>query len=214
MFIKYSTYQIPPKKSRGKGSQRKKIADTPVKEVEVSEESEPEPSRKKTSSKRRVKKKVTLSADDNIIFDNPDAALELAKSISQTEAKEAEAARKVYATHVRIVTESAKKKSGGRSSKSVVIQDTPSAPKSKPATSKTKLKGAPSLTLEEQEVANMMQALKESKKSDKRQLGTRGLHKGTSTIPWVPDESTVVSTTSSKGIGAKPEVPNEEKDIT
>nr|GFB00600.1 hypothetical protein [Tanacetum cinerariifolium] len=41
MFIKYSTNQILPNKSRGKA-------------------------KKKTSSKRRVKKKVTLSADDNI----------------------------------------------------------------------------------------------------------------------------------------------------
>ncbi|GJR60851.1 hypothetical protein Tco_1503013 [Tanacetum coccineum] len=53
------------------------------------EESEPEPelTRKKTTSKRRVKNKVTLSADDNIISDDPNAALELAKSISQTEAE-------------------------------------------------------------------------------------------------------------------------------
>ncbi|GJW27219.1 retrovirus-related pol polyprotein from transposon TNT 1-94 [Tanacetum coccineum] len=64
MFIKYSTNQIPPKKSRGKGS------------------------------KRRIKKKVTLSVDENIIFNDLDAALELAKSISQTEAEEVEAARK------------------------------------------------------------------------------------------------------------------------
>ncbi|GKG55898.1 hypothetical protein Tco_0574792, partial [Tanacetum coccineum] len=87
------------------------------------------------------------------IYDDPVAALELAKSTSQTEAEEAEAARKVHATHARILTESisesAKKKSSGRSSKSVVNQDTPSAPKSKPTTSKTKLKGAPSLTLAE-----------------------------------------------------------------
>ncbi|GKG22305.1 hypothetical protein Tco_0387608, partial [Tanacetum coccineum] len=133
-----------------------------------SEESEPKPElvKKKTSSKRRVKKKVILSADDNIIFDDPDAALELAKSISQTKDEEAEAARKVHATHARIMTESisesAKKKSGGRSSKSVVIQDTPSSQKLKPATSISKLKGAPSLTPEEQEVADIMQALKES----------------------------------------------------
>nr|GEU59257.1 hypothetical protein [Tanacetum cinerariifolium] len=105
---------------------------------------EPKPAKKKTSSKRRVKKKVTLSADDNIISDDPDAALELAKSIIQTKAKEAEAARKVHATHARIVTESVpkstEKKYGGRSYKSVVIQDTLSTPKSKPTTSKTKLK--------------------------------------------------------------------------
>nr|GFA08684.1 hypothetical protein [Tanacetum cinerariifolium] len=66
----------------------------------------------------------------------------------QTEAKEVEAARKVHATHARIVTEfvseSNKKKSSGISSKSVVIQDTPSAPNSKTATSKTKLKGTSS----------------------------------------------------------------------
>nr|GEU91716.1 hypothetical protein [Tanacetum cinerariifolium] len=119
MFIKYLTNQIPLKKSRGKA-------------------------KKKTYNKRKVKKKVTLSAHDNIIFDDPNAALELAKSISQTEAEEAEAAKKVHATHTRIVTasvpESAKKKSSGRSSKSVVIQDNLSAPKLKPATSKTKLK--------------------------------------------------------------------------
>ncbi|GJX40691.1 hypothetical protein Tco_0255681 [Tanacetum coccineum] len=95
MFIKYSTNQIPPKKSIGKGLK--------------------------------------------------DAALELAKSISQTKAKEAEATRKVHAIHARILTEvalkSTKKKSNGRSSKSVVIQDTPSTPKLKTATLKTKLQG-------------------------------------------------------------------------
>ncbi|GKA14095.1 hypothetical protein Tco_0693741 [Tanacetum coccineum] len=114
-----------------------------------------EPAKKKTSGKRRVKNKVTLSADDNIIYDDPDATLELAKSISKTEAEEEDAARKVHATHARIVTESvpepAKKKSGGRSSKSVVIEDT--------------LK---------QEATDIMQALKESKKTSRRQLGTRG----------------------------------------
>ncbi|GJT60290.1 reverse transcriptase domain-containing protein [Tanacetum coccineum] len=47
MFIKYSTNQIPPKNSRGKD-------------------------KKKTASRRVVKKKVTLSADDNIITDGPD----------------------------------------------------------------------------------------------------------------------------------------------
>ncbi|GKC93669.1 hypothetical protein Tco_1159111, partial [Tanacetum coccineum] len=86
MFIKYSTGQIPPKKNRGKGSQGKKIADTHVADVVVAKESDPEPARKKTStpssSKRRVKKKVTLSADDNIISNDPNAALELGKVTS------------------------------------------------------------------------------------------------------------------------------------
>ncbi|GJT45676.1 hypothetical protein Tco_0954391 [Tanacetum coccineum] len=150
MFIKYSAGQIRPKKSNGKGSQGKKTADDSQETVDVSKESEPEPKsvKRKTSSKRRVKKKVALSANDNIISDDPDAALELAKSISKSEAEEAKVAKRVHATHTMIVTEYvheyAKNKSGGRSSKSVVIQDTPSAPKSKPATSKTKLKGTSS----------------------------------------------------------------------
>ncbi|GKA94039.1 hypothetical protein Tco_0816025, partial [Tanacetum coccineum] len=109
MFIKYSTGLIPPKKSRGKGSQRKKTADDSQETVDVSEESEPEPEpepvKRKIASRRVVKKKVTFFAYDNIIFDDPDAALELGKSMSLTEAKEAEAARKVHATHARIVTQ-------------------------------------------------------------------------------------------------------------
>nr|GEW09705.1 hypothetical protein [Tanacetum cinerariifolium] len=35
MFLKYSIGEIPPKKSRGKGSQRKKTADTPVVDIDV-----------------------------------------------------------------------------------------------------------------------------------------------------------------------------------
>ncbi|GKE86929.1 hypothetical protein Tco_1560671, partial [Tanacetum coccineum] len=88
----------------------KKTADDSLETVDVSEESEPEPEpepiKRKISSRRVVKKKVTFFAADNIIFDDLDAALELGKSISLTKAKEAEAARKVHATHARIVTES------------------------------------------------------------------------------------------------------------
>nr|GEU35955.1 hypothetical protein [Tanacetum cinerariifolium] len=62
MFIKYSTGRIHPNKSRVK---------------------------RKTASRRVVKKKVTISATDNIILD-PYVALELGKSISITEAKEEE----------------------------------------------------------------------------------------------------------------------------
>ncbi|GJR20911.1 hypothetical protein Tco_0969438 [Tanacetum coccineum] len=170
----------------------------------VSKESEHEPEhvRKKTSSKRRVKKKVTLSTDDNIISDDPDAALELAKSISKTEAEEAEAARKVHATHAMIVTEHVPESVRRRKSGKVTVDPS------------KKVKGVPSLTLEEQEAADIMQALKESKKISKRQLGTRGLNEGTGSKPRVLDESTAVSATSSKGTGIKPGVPDEEKDIT
>ncbi|GJQ91957.1 hypothetical protein Tco_0003096 [Tanacetum coccineum] len=157
MFIKYSTNQIPPKKSRGKGSKGKK-----------------EESRRK------------LSADDNIISDDPNVALELLSLSAKLKLK--------------------KQKQQGKSSKSVVLQDTPGTPKSKPATSKIKLKGAPSLTPVEQEAADTMKALKESKKTSKRQPDTGGSNEGTGSKPGVPNESTIVSTTSSEGTGAKPRV--------
>ncbi|GJZ81704.1 hypothetical protein Tco_0646698 [Tanacetum coccineum] len=163
MFIKYLTHQIPPKKSKGKGSKGRKIVDDSQETVDVSEESKPEP--------------------------------ELAKKKSSTE--EAEAERKVHTIHARIVTEfvpeSAKNKSSGKSSKSVVIKDTPSTPKSKPATSKTKLKGAPSLTLQEQEAANIMQALKESKKIRRRQPGTGGSNEGTGSKPGGDEQDSELS---------------------
>ncbi|GKD89074.1 hypothetical protein Tco_1364581, partial [Tanacetum coccineum] len=81
--------------------------------------------------------------------------------------------------HARIMTESAKKKSGGR----------------------------------KQEVANIIQAFKESKKTSRRQPGTEGSNEGTGSKPGVPDESIVVSATSSERTGAKPGVPDEDKDI-
>ncbi|GKE69564.1 hypothetical protein Tco_1527636 [Tanacetum coccineum] len=87
MYIKYSTGLIPPKKRRGKGSQGKKTADTPESAVDVFKESDSEPARKQTGSKRVIKKKVSISADDNIIPE-PGVSLELGKSISLTEAVE------------------------------------------------------------------------------------------------------------------------------
>nr|GEZ43118.1 hypothetical protein [Tanacetum cinerariifolium] len=157
MFIKYSTNQIRPKKSRGKGSQAKKGADTVVEEVDVFDESEPEPvsAKKKLASKRRVKKKVTLSAEDDIISNDPDASLVLAKSISQTKAEEAEVAKKVHATHARIVTEPIPNPASRR----ISSKGTTNSPK--------KLKAIPSLTPVEQEAANVMKDLKESKSPTK-----------------------------------------------
>ncbi|GJZ62304.1 hypothetical protein Tco_0618441 [Tanacetum coccineum] len=107
-YLHYHTIKddgiIPPKKIRGKGLQGKKTVDVSQETVDVSEESEPEPPKKRTASRRVVKKKVIISADDNFIPD-PDVALELGKSMSITEAEEEEATRQVHATHARIVTE-------------------------------------------------------------------------------------------------------------
>ncbi|GKG33204.1 hypothetical protein Tco_0430714, partial [Tanacetum coccineum] len=59
-----------------------------------------------------------------------------------------------------------------------------------------KLKSVLSLTPKEQEAAEIMKTLKESRKSSRRQPGTRGLNEGTSSKSRVPIESTVVSATS------------------
>ncbi|GJY57661.1 hypothetical protein Tco_0457553 [Tanacetum coccineum] len=106
--------------------------------------------------------------------------------------------------------EPAKKKTVSRRLRGVVIRDTPSALKPKLATSKIKLKGISSFTPEEQEVVDTMQALKERKKTNRRQLGTRGSSEGTGRIPGVPDESTFISTTSHEG--TRPENESEHSD--
>nr|GEW17260.1 hypothetical protein [Tanacetum cinerariifolium] len=202
MLIKYFTHQIPPKKSKRKESQGKKTVDTSIEEVDVSEEYEPEPAKKRTASKRRVKKKVTIYVEDNIISNYPNTALELGKSISQTKVEGAEAAKKVHATYAKIMTEPVPEFASRRNSR----KETSDSPK--------KLKGVPSLTLAEQEVVDITQALKESKKCSRRKLGTGCSNEGTSSIPGVLDESTVISSTSSERTGVKPGVPDEEKNIT
>nr|GFA07017.1 hypothetical protein [Tanacetum cinerariifolium] len=157
-----------PDSPRAKGLQRKKTADDSQEIVDVSKESEPEPVKRKTASRRVVKKKVTISADDNIISNDPDVALELGKSISKTKAEEAEAAS------------------------SRMFQ----------------------LLLQMNKKLMILCKLSKKVKRPARDSQYRGSSEGTSTIPEVLDESTVVSATSSEGTGTKPGVLDEEKDIT
>nr|GFB03068.1 hypothetical protein [Tanacetum cinerariifolium] len=82
-----------------------------------------------------------------MISDDPDTALELDKSISQTKAEEVEATRQVHATHAKIVTESVLEPTKRRKSS----KGTSNPPK--------KLKGVPSLTPKEQQATDIMQAL-------------------------------------------------------
>ncbi|GJR91135.1 hypothetical protein Tco_0215146 [Tanacetum coccineum] len=149
MFIKYSTRLIPPKKSRGKGSQRKKNADTPEATVDVSEESDSEPAKKGTANRRVIKKTVSIYADDNIIPE-PDVSLELGKSISLTKAAEEEAARQVHATHERIMIESNPEHARRRPS-GIAFRDTSIVSK-KDVSGLFRAKGVQTLTLEEQSV--------------------------------------------------------------
>ncbi|GJR91470.1 integrase, catalytic region, zinc finger, CCHC-type containing protein [Tanacetum coccineum] len=185
------------------------IADTAKATIDVSEESNLKPARKLTASRRVVKKKVTISATDNIIPD-PDVALELGKSLSLAEVVEEEATRQVHATHAMIVTESILEPARRRPS-GIAFRDTSRVSKKVSSDPSQKLKGVQSLTPREQEAADTMQALKESKKTSRRQPGTRGLNEGTGRKPEVLGESTVVSATLSKGNSTKPGVLDEEK---
>ncbi|GJY80577.1 hypothetical protein Tco_0493328 [Tanacetum coccineum] len=145
-FILYSTGQIPPKKSRGKGSQGKKSADPTEESVDMSDESKSKPLIRRKTSSRRVKKKATISVDDNIVPE-PDITLELGKYISLTEAEEEAVARQVHATHARIVSESVPEPARRRWSDIAISETT------------QKLKGVQTLTPVEQEAADIMKAL-------------------------------------------------------
>ncbi|GKC51301.1 hypothetical protein Tco_1074046 [Tanacetum coccineum] len=203
-FLKYSIGQIPPKNSRGKGSQGKKTGDESQETIDVSEESDSEPARKKTASRRVIKKKVTISADDNIIPD-PDVALKLGKSISLTEAAEEEASRQVHATHARIVTESVPKPARRRPS-GIAFRDTFSVTKKVSPYPSEKIKGVQTLTPKEQLAADTIQALKE--------IIPATSSEETGTQPGVPDEEKV--TTEANVVldwGSKEESEYTEEDI-
>nr|GEU72058.1 hypothetical protein [Tanacetum cinerariifolium] len=92
-------------------------------------------------ARKRIKahmKETSLTANDNIISNNPDTALELAKSISRTEAEEQEAARLVHETHKRLVIV---QPTGRRRYIGVTIKDTPTTTKKKTPDQPLKLKG-------------------------------------------------------------------------
>nr|GEX09559.1 hypothetical protein [Tanacetum cinerariifolium] len=76
----------------------------------------------------------------------------------------------------------------GRRPRGVIIQDTP-----------------------KQEALDTMQAIKNNRKTSRRHPTNGGSSKGTGSIPGVPDESTVIFSTSHEGTGVKPWVPDEGK---
>ncbi|GJV90413.1 hypothetical protein Tco_1538226 [Tanacetum coccineum] len=121
-------------------------------------------------------------------------------------------------TPVKLVLEFFNLKSSGdylyptqRRQSGIAFRDSFIVSKKRSSDSSKKLKGIQTLTPAEQEAADIMKALKESKKMSKRQPGTGGSNEGTGNILGVPDESTVISRASSEGTGSKPGVPDEEK---
>ncbi|GJU74802.1 hypothetical protein Tco_1266207 [Tanacetum coccineum] len=121
---------------------------------------------------------------------------------------DAEVFRKILdiSPRVEFVPEPARRRPSG-----IAFRDTSRVSKKVSSDPSQKLKVVQSLTPKEQEVVDTMQALKESKKTSRRQPSIGGSSEGTGRIPRVPDESTIVSATSSEGTGTILWVPYEEK---
>ncbi|GKF48402.1 hypothetical protein Tco_0141653, partial [Tanacetum coccineum] len=85
--------------------------------------------RKRRKAATTIMKESSLTIDDNIISEDPDVTLELAKSMNKTKVKEQEAAGLVHETHERLVTEKPTEK---RRRTGVVFKDTPTVSKKKP----------------------------------------------------------------------------------
>ncbi|GKA43341.1 hypothetical protein Tco_0736065 [Tanacetum coccineum] len=178
-FIADSTGAIPPRKTRGKGSQGKKKTVTP-------------------------KKKSFISADDNIIPE-PDAALELGKSISKIEAEITEEERRIHETHERLVTakptsvdesdgEPANRPTGRRRPSGINFRDTSNVSKKKSLDLSQKLKGIHVVTDEEQLVTDTKKAIKASKEVLRLQQQTEDSSEGAEVLDEGKDEITWLST--------------------
>ncbi|GJW82189.1 hypothetical protein Tco_0146164 [Tanacetum coccineum] len=102
--------------------------------------------RKRTKAATTIMKESSLTTNDNIISEDPNVALELAKPMSKTKAEEQEAARLVHETHERIVNE---KPTERRRKTGVVFRDTPTVSKRKPLDKPQKLKGVQVMSEEE-----------------------------------------------------------------
>ncbi|GJY75747.1 hypothetical protein Tco_0480863 [Tanacetum coccineum] len=70
MFIKYSTGQIPPKKSKGKGSQGKKTTDTSKADVDMFEEYDYEPARKSVSLTKAAEEEAARQVHARIMTES------------------------------------------------------------------------------------------------------------------------------------------------
>ncbi|GJX79699.1 hypothetical protein Tco_0327848 [Tanacetum coccineum] len=116
--------------------------------------------KKRTKIITTPKKKSSLIADDNIILEDPNSTLELAKSISRIEAKEQEAARLVHEIHERLVTENPTER---RRETGVVFRDTLKVSKKKPLDQSQKLIGVQVMSEEECLAAETKKAIKANK---------------------------------------------------
>ncbi|GJS54862.1 hypothetical protein Tco_0628224 [Tanacetum coccineum] len=86
--LRMTVFQIPPKKSRGKGLQGKKTADTTEESVDVSDESDPEPLIRRNNLEEKLLRKKVTNISDAQHSTHPEPTLHgLENSISLVEAK-------------------------------------------------------------------------------------------------------------------------------
>ncbi|GJX12964.1 hypothetical protein Tco_0204722 [Tanacetum coccineum] len=164
---------------------------------------------KETGNRTKARMKETsLTADDNIISEDPDTALELAKSISKTEAEEQEAARLVHETHERLVTKQPTRRIWMTS---VTIKDNTTVTKKKTPEQSLKLKGMEMLSDAAIHEEDTRKVIKASKLDLRYQHHTGGSSEGAGSKPEVPDESKGKTKDTNKGAGSKPEVPDVSK---
>ncbi|GJX57818.1 retrovirus-related pol polyprotein from transposon TNT 1-94, partial [Tanacetum coccineum] len=165
---------------------------------------------KEARNRTKARIKVTyLTADDNIISEDPDTALELAKSISRTEVEEQEAARLVHETHERLVT---KQLTRIIRKTSVTIRDNTTVTKKKTPEQSLKLKGMEMLSDAVIHEEDTRKVIKASKLDLRSQNHTGGSSEGASSKPEVPDESKGKTKDTNKGAGSKPEGDSEDDD--
>ncbi|GJZ84761.1 hypothetical protein Tco_0650100 [Tanacetum coccineum] len=128
------------------------------------------------------KKNTSFTTDDNIITDDPDAALELAKSVSRIEAEEQETTR-----------------------------HTPTVKKKKTPYQSLKLKGIELLYDAAMLEADIKKAMKASLRDLRPHHQTGVSSEGAGLKPKVPNELKGKSINISEGAGSKPEVPDVSK---
>ncbi|GKD09734.1 hypothetical protein Tco_1189419 [Tanacetum coccineum] len=146
----------------------------------------PKKARKRTTAHINPIKESSLTADDNIISEDPDAALELTKSISKIEAEIVEETRLVHETHERLVTEKSARR---RRQTRVAIRYTPTVTKKKTPVPSLKLKGMEMLSDAAMLAADIRKEMKTSLCDLKSPHQTGGLSEGVGSKPEVPDES-------------------------
>nr|GEV30865.1 hypothetical protein [Tanacetum cinerariifolium] len=136
--------------------------------------------------------------------------------MSLTGDEKEEAARRVHATHERLVTESdepfgepANMPTGRRRPSSIAVRDTSNVSAKKPLDQTQKLKDIQVLTKEEQLAADTMQAIKANKMVSRSQPHTEGSSEEAVRIPEVLNESIVIFITSSEKTGITPGVLDE-----